>query len=96
MTPTMTTQKKRTMKATVFSPFTQTTRIVQIHKLQASKLGLLGKIVGCNYNVFRKWDDNVWMEDVTESNRFSLETTGMTNDEINIVMNEADATKVVC
>ena len=80
---------QRTMRVTVVDPCNNnSTRVVSITDIRPVKAGLLARTVGENYNVFRPWESEQWMENVTSSTRFNLEIDGMTNDEIEIFLNE--------
>ena len=68
-----------------------TQRLAQIHQLKPVKSGVLAKLVGSNFNVFRPYNESVWYENVTSSTRFNLETEGMTQNEVVAFMNEQKA-----
>lgn len=78
----------RTMRVTILDPLEGTTRVASITDIQPCKAGLLARTVGQRFNVFRAWDSEQWMENVTSSTRFNFETEGMTPEELTIFLNE--------
>ena len=78
------------MRVTIVDPCNNnSTRVASITDIRPCKAGLLARTVADNFNVFRAWDSNTWMENVTSSTRFNLETEGMKPEEIEIFLNEA-------
>lgn len=81
----------RTMIVTVVNADANTSRKTSITNIITVRRGLLARTVSEGYNVFRAWNDDVWIENVTSSDRFNLETDGMTEDEKTIFINEKKA-----
>ena len=83
-----TSSMNNTLTATVLDPMSNEKSVRQIDRIVACKSGLLGKIVGTNFNVYRPWTarsvngQTIWMTNLTSSTRFNLETDGMTPAEI--------------
>jgi len=78
----------KTLKVKINDPILGKTFVGEIHKLKTTKTGLLGKIAGTNYNVFRPWTSNQWFTNVTSSCRFNIETECMTQEEIAVFVAE--------
>ena len=75
--------------ANIVDPMEQTVKAGRIHQIKVCKSGMLGKIEGTNFNVFRPWNQTAWMTNVTSSTRFNMETEGMTAEEIAIFLQES-------
>lgn len=76
------------MRVTILDPLENTKRTASITNIQVCKAGLLARTVGENFNVFRAWDSDQWMENMTSSSRFNFEIEGMKPEEIEIFLNE--------
>lgn len=74
------------IKARIYDPIQNIWSVATIINLVTVKSGILAKINGSNYNVFRPWNQQYWLTNITASHRFNLETEGMTNDEIDTFM----------
>jgi hypothetical protein len=79
---------QRTMRVTILDPLSNTTRTASITNIQVCKAGLLARTVSENFNVFRAWESDQWMENMTSSSRFNFEIEGMKPEEIEIFLNE--------
>jgi hypothetical protein len=82
--------KDQAIRVQVTDPMARTTKFEYIYDVRPVKSGLLGRIVGTGYNVYRKWGHTSWMTNVTSSTRFNLETDGMTQDEMSIYVKMLD------
>ena len=76
------------MRVTILDPLSNTTRTASITNIQVCKAGLLARTVSENFNVFRAWESDQWMENMTSSSRFNFEIEGMKPEEIEIFLNE--------
>jgi len=81
----------RTLRVSVIDSETKEMSVVSIHKLVPCQEGVFGKILGNNFNVFRPWNSQQWMTNISGSTRFNMETAGLSQAEIGIVINEAKA-----
>jgi len=78
----------RTMRVTILDPMANTTRTVSITGIQTTKTGLLATIIPDKMTAFRPYNSDQWMENVTSSVKFNIETDGMTEEESAIFLNE--------
>lgn len=82
--------KDQAIRVEVIDPETGKVTIEYIYELRPVKSGMLARIVGSGYNVYRNWEATKWMTNVTSSSRFNLETNGMTQKEIGVYVKFLD------